>query len=268
MKLWIKYGIYFVGFLGLGFSLSKLCDTQTKGFRGDNITSAVDFDSRWETKDSVCLEGPSEIQRILRSPFYFLAKGGSAYVFRSEDDKYVIKFFRAERLCSSWWGRSRMINFFIPNLCKQEIKRKQAQKCLQFSSYKLSQQKLQHQTGVVYLHLNSTSHHKIQMVLYDNIGIQHFLSADQTAFVLQKKAYRFSTYFKRQIAENNLEEAKRLLSEFVFFIKERAEKGIRDGDITPRYNMGMIEKSLVIFDIVDILSSLKAGDSYCVQLKN
>ena len=110
-------------------------------------------------------------------------------------------------------------------------------------------ERLQHQTGVVYLHLNPTSHHDAQMTLYDNIGIKHSVSIDQTAFVLQKKTTRFATYFKKQIADNNLDEAKRLLSQFAYFMKERAEMGIRDGDITPRFNMGMIERSIVLFDI-------------------
>lgn len=249
MKKWIKVSLYTAFFSLAGYGISCACDSQTKGFRKSDITSAFPFDLRWEPNGSASLESSSEIRRVLTSPFYFLARGGSAYVFISEDQKYVLKLFQAERLSAPSWSSSKMISFFIPSLTQKILNKRNSQKTLQFSSYKMALDTLPHQTGAVYLHLNPTSHHKTQITLYDNIGIKHLISADETAFVLQKKADRFATYFKHLLEKNDLAEAKRLLSDFAFFLKERAVKGIRDGDITPRFNLGIIDKSLVFYDI-------------------
>src|SRR3989339_541892 len=249
MKPWIKNSLYLISFLTIGYGISVLCNTQTKSFRTGDITSAFPFDSRWQPEGSPYLDSPLDIEKALNAPFYFLATGGSAYVFRSENDQYVLKLFQADRLCPPSWCTSFISQTFIPNLAKKIFNKKSSQKNLQFSSYKMALEELPTQTGVVYLHLNPTSHHKNTLTLIDNLGIKHTLPTDQTAFVLQKKASRFSSYFKSLLLNNDLDEAKRLLSDFAFFLKERAMKGIRDGDITPRFNLGMLGKSLVFYDI-------------------
>lgn len=249
MSTRIRYSLYFILFMTVGFGVSIGCNKLTRGFRAANITMASSFDSRWEPPAASYLEYPLEIEKALSSPFYFLDTGGSAYVFRSADNRYVIKFFKAHRLCPPSWTSSKLMTSLLPLGAQHVINKKEHQKTLQFSSYRLSLEAIPNQTGVVYLHLNPTTHHKKTITLYDNIGIKHTVSADQTAFVIQKKAARFAPYFKKLLANNEMEEAKSLLTTFAGFLKERADKGIRDGDITPRNNLGMLGGSLVIFDI-------------------
>jgi hypothetical protein len=249
MGIRIRYSLYFILFITFSFAISFGCNKLTRGFRAANITKASSFDSRWQPLGTSYLEDPLEIEKALSSPFYFLDTGGSAYVFRSADNKYVIKFFKAHRLCPPKWTSSKLMTSLIPLGAQHVINRKEYQKTLQFSSYRLSLDTIPHQTGVVYLHLNPTTHHKKTITLYDNIGVKHTVSADETAFVMQKKAIRFAPYFKKLLAKNEMEEAKALLTTFAGFLKERADKGIRDGDITPRNNLGMLGHSLVIFDI-------------------
>ena len=249
MQQWIKNTLGSIVFFTLLAGFSRLFDTQTKGFRASNITPVSSFDEQWEPSLPYSANDSLEIQRVLNAPFYFLARGGSSDVFHSEDNQYVIKFFKAHRIHPPAWAYSKIARFLIPYGCEQIINKREAQKKLQFTSYKMAFESLQNQTRVVYLHLNPTTHHKNLITFYDNIGIKHSVSADQTAFVLQKKASSFSLYLKNLLLENNIEGAKLLLSQFASFMKERAIKKIYDGDITPRYNLGMIDHSLMIFDI-------------------
>ncbi len=269
MDIRIKYSVYFILFVTLFFGLSSGCDKLTRGFRTSNITTASSFDPRWEPiTGPACLENPAEIEKVLSSPFYFLDTGGSAYVFGSEDGRYVIKFFKAHRLCPPSWTRLKVMRALLPLGAQHVINRKEYQKTLQFSSYRLSLDTLPHQTGVVYLHLNPTMHHKKQIVFYDNIGVKHSLPADETAFILQKRAIRFAPYFKKLLADKKTEEAKSLLTTFAGFLKERAEKGIRDGDITPRNNLGMLGKSLVIFDVDQLRTKNLSATKHDHMLKD
>jgi hypothetical protein len=42
---------------------------------------------------------------------------------------------------------------------------------------------------------------------------------------------------------------KNLIQQFATLLKERADVGIRDHDLSPRYNLGIIEDTLVTFDL-------------------
>lgn len=246
-RSWTKQFFFLLALLAFGYGLGRLCDTQTKGFRARNIAKTSDFHLKWDT--SSCLMSEEKIQQVLRSPFYFLAAGGSSDTFVSKDGDYVIKFVKAHRICPAAWASWRPLNLLFPSLCKKEKKRKLLQKSLQFNSYKMSLEVLPHQTGVVYLHLNPTNHLTFPLTFYDNLGIKHRVLADETVFILQKKAEPFSLHFKQLLSEGRIPEIKQLLSSFASLMKERALKRIYDQDITPRYNVGILDSSLILFDI-------------------
>jgi len=232
-----------------GFPLSRACNRATKGFRLQDVCLSFPFDPQWEVDVPLSLEEERNVFHLLKQPFRFLASGGTSDVFLSEDGQYVLKFFKRYRLVPPFWIHWQWVQDLDPSIPAAIIARKEKQKSLQFTSYKLAAGSLKHQTGVLYLHLNPTTHIKQKIVLYDNIGVRHELIADRTAFALQKKVDRFAPYFKGLLTQNDRNKARDLLSQFAVILKERAQKGIRDGDITPGCNIGVLEGKLVMFDI-------------------
>src|SRR3989337_2234180 len=80
--------IGFVSILTMGW-LSYTC-----GYRLDKI-KAQDFENL------IIKTGDFDLDSMLSQRFHFLSKGRHTFVFRSEDDKYVIKFFRFHRYKTS-----------------------------------------------------------------------------------------------------------------------------------------------------------------------
>ena len=251
----LKNWIWAFGSIFIGFFLFLFCNSQTKGFRAANITPAVLFDERWEVANNLTSDEQAELFKTLHTPFYFLGKGGTADVFRSQDDRFVIKFLKKSRFTPPSWATWQLSQLFIPSICNDIVSSRKKHYELQYSSYKMSIERLQHQTGVVYLHLNPTSDLKTPIVFYDNIGVKHQADADTTAFVIQKKAQPFPLYFKQLLANGDKEKAKKILAEFASFLNERAEKGIKDADIGPRFNLGIFKDTVMTFDIDQLRTS-------------
>src|SRR6266567_3530070 len=86
------------GFCTVGY----LCKGPTRSFALCKISSSLPPNKEWETAP---LEGESEreLERALCQPYHFLSKGAQAFVFKSEDGRYVIKFFKLHHLQPSAW---------------------------------------------------------------------------------------------------------------------------------------------------------------------
>lgn len=78
---------------------------------------------------------------------------------------------------------------------------------------------------------------------------------DATAFILQKKADPFCPYFQALYNEKKQEEIHTLIRQFAVLLKERADYGISDHDLSPRYNLGILEGNLVTFDLDSLISA-------------
>lgn len=224
-------------------ALADFCQKKTKGFRAYKITKT----QSQEIDSAFFVENSSDISSILETPFHYYTKGKSSYVFLSQDGNYVLKFFQSPAITAPYWTSWKLFHFFIPSTCNELITQKQARKNLQFTSYKKAFTQLKEQTGLIYLHLTTSSNLKNKITLYDNIGVKHALIADETAFILQKKAEAFCPYFEKLLQDP--EKSKEWITRFALLMQDRALKKIQDKDISPRYNLGVLGDSLVPFDV-------------------
>jgi hypothetical protein len=241
MLNWVKKGLWLLAIGATFAGVSDFCQKQTKGFAISKIAPSFSSENVEEIDENVL--------SIFDQPFHYLRKGNSAYVFVSDDDKYVLKFLRRPNLFPPFWTKLKLARLLLPSYCNAIITERERKKELLLTSYQLAAEKLKDQTGIFYSHMNSTSLLKKNITFYDRIKIKHTLPADTIAFVLQKKAIPFCPYFKQLVEENKKEAAQTLLKEFALLLKERASKGIYDNDISPHYNLGIFEDHFMAFDL-------------------
>ena len=67
---------------------------RTDGFIIDKIYSRFPWEKSWEVANKQDIE---TIQQILDQPYFYLDCGRQCFVFKSKDDKWVIKFINHER---------------------------------------------------------------------------------------------------------------------------------------------------------------------------
>ncbi len=259
----MKKILYVLLFIALGIYLPDFCHKQTKGFSVSKITKA--FPLKTEQKSSLRLENQEEISLALDQPFYYLRKGRSAYVFISLDQQYILKFLRNPNISPPFWAELKPMRWLLPSYCNNLIKKKETNRNLLLASYNLADKNLKKQTGILYSHLNTTSLLKKKITFYDNIKVKHLASADSTAFVLQKKASPFCPYFKNLLNEKKTEEIEHLLIKFALLLQERAINGISDKDLSPHYNLGILNDQFLTFDLDGLRTAPVPANSESMQ---
>ncbi|HSX03462.1 MAG TPA: hypothetical protein VLG76_01900, partial [Rhabdochlamydiaceae bacterium] len=156
--------------------------------------------------------------------FYYLASGGQAWVFVSEDQKFVLKFFKAH------------------------LRKRKAKFERDFKSCKLAFDELKNETGLVYLHLNKSADLHLMAKVVDKLHIEHQIDLDKTEFLVQKKATLLYDHIQKLMNEGKAQEAKQALSAVCRLILKRCEKGIFDEDPRIQCNLGFIGNEAILID--------------------
>jgi hypothetical protein len=255
----MKKALWILSICLLGVLLSDFCHKQTKGFAVSKMTKPFSLSI------DLAPENSEEVSLALNQPFYYLKKGRSAFVFESKDKKYVIKFLKSSNIFPPFWTTLSPARFILSSRCKTLTKRMQLKRNEVLTSYKIADESLKEQTGILYSHLETTSFLKKPITLYDNIKVKHSLAADSTAFILQKRADPFHTYFHSLYRAEKKEEMEILLKKFALLLHERALKGIHDFDLSPRYNLGICGEELLTFDLDGLRSCNPPTDSISLQ---
>lgn len=236
--------IKFVLLVAIVIGIERFCHKQTEGFRLHKIVSSLSFDPRWEVP-SLSEEEAKRVDEILSQKFTFLGSGGQAYAFLSEDKKTVLKLFKLHHLRSwSWLHKMPLPGPFAKYLCKREEKLP-----MFFTSCKIAMQDFRDRTGMIYLHLNKTSHLKRKLTLIDKLGITHKIDLDTTEFALQEKAELAYPRLKRLKAEGDIESAKQSIDSLLSLIVERCQRGIQDRDPNIRRNIGFLGNKAIEVDL-------------------
>lgn len=240
---------YYFVLIIIGFLfVERFCHYQTEGFQRAKIHSSLTPDPKWQTP-ALTFAKLQNIQKILAQPFYFLGSGGQCYAFVSEDDQYVIKFFKHHHM------RKQKFYDHFPLPTFLDVKRKEM--ALQrtrelekvFSSFKIAHDRFKKQTGLIYLHLNKSDLFHQKMIIVDKIGIRHFLDIDQMEFALQRKATLALPKIHALIQQQQIDEAKKCLNSCLHLIVERCKAGIADHDPVMKRNFGFIDDQAIEIDL-------------------
>src|SRR5579872_3145415 len=101
----MKKIILFVAcFVGLSF----FCESQTKGFRLQEILSDIPNNPAWDV-DPLSIDEQREVVDNLSQKFRYLGSGNQSHAFLGEDGKTVLKFFRHNDL-----SLMKILNKFSP----------------------------------------------------------------------------------------------------------------------------------------------------------
>ena len=128
----------------------------TDGFTIQAIRTVFPSDPKWTFPER------DDVKKILSQKFVYAAKGNQCYVFISEDNQYVLKFFN-QRLYK-----------------RKGIEKREDD----FTSYKIAYDLLREETGVIFLHLapDRDFHHRVTLV--DRLNIEHLMEMGDFEFLL------------------------------------------------------------------------------------
>lgn len=202
----------------------------TCGFKLAKLRLDVPFRVDWETTPHLSMH---QLHHILNQPFTYLDKGAQCYVFKSEDEQYVIKLFRYDQ----------------PQFFKKKVKTSFKEKIENlFVASRLAYLLAPEETGLVHLHLNLTKNECPILHAKGPIGQSLHLPLDRYRFAVQKKVDPFRERLFKASRSSDKQEMNRLIDSFIDTLQSRIQKGIRNSDPTLSRNFGFIKEKAVEID--------------------
>lgn len=234
------------------WGLNQLYLNKSLWFSPARVTSEFSYHPEWAIEEPQDL---SFLQSILGQKFKFLAVGSQSYAFVSEDEKYVIKFFimkhQIPRLSDLWHP-------------EKVVHRKQNLLSI-FKAHKLAYDELRQESGLIYLHLNKSSHLKTRLQALDRLGRTHYIDLDQTEFVVQEKAELIFTRLKKLLNQGEQKKIDQLIEATLALVQHRMDLGISDHDKAVKHNYGFVGDRAVHLDIGRIEKVSKPKESHRIK---
>lgn len=224
------------------FQVIHWWDSRGQGFRLYKIQSKLPYNPRWDI--SYSQDDLNEAKKALSQPYTYLAHGFQCYVFESQDKKYVLKFFRHQRLRLPEFVMS------IPSFPIFEEWRKARILSLSrrldylLNSCKTSWDPARRQVALLMMHLNVTKGIFPTVHITDPLGDTHDIELDSYQFILQKKVSLIKPTISRLMKEGKISEAKRRLDWIFALFIDCARNGIQDTDgaLIRKNNLGLFEE--------------------------
>jgi len=240
----------------------------TGDFRLTHITYEWPYHTEWET-----LPLPSEDQaalsKILDQKFSFIDKGNQSYVFASEDQKYVLKFFKFRHIKPNWLLD--LLPPFSPFIRYKENRDRSKKKRLEkvFIGYKNAFEIDRDNSGLVFIHLNQTGNLHKRVVIKDGLGLKHTVDLDLHAFIIQKKAKTTQSVLIKLLAQGEIGTAKQRLRQLIDMCVIEYERGLLDCDHNIMVNTGFAENEPIRIDVGKLIcdEQIKNRETYLKDLE-
>lgn len=217
------------------------------GFQEDKIRSDFVFKEGLNQK-ALPAEDFKKLQDVFSQKFRYLDSGAQCYAFVSEDQRYVVKFFKMKHLTPKYW-----LNYIpLPWLEKyrfEKIQMRERRRLETFDSFKAAFDDFKEETGLLFVHFHKTHYLHDKATFIDKEGREHVIALNTVPFVLQKKAQMIYPYVSELIKNGQKQKALESLTSILYLIKDRCQKGYVDKDGGVSSNYGFVEGKPVEIDL-------------------
>lgn len=217
----------------------------THGFRAYKILGSMPFE---DFKITTNIADEKLALTILDQKFSYMNKGAQAFVFQSDDNRYVIKFLALNKYKEPF--RRQVLSFFsiFKEHRNERIFNRERNFKASLNSYKLVYENLKKETGVIYVHLKENEKFKNKITIIDKLGFSYKIDPNQTLFIIQKKAEKIKPYLLQYAKKNDFDELKKIISVYFAMTKNVIKKNIINRDSSIK-NSGISEDGFIEVDI-------------------
>ncbi len=235
-----KWMIFTIFMAAAAFALARLYYHLTDDFHLGNIT----YDEMpYAHKKEIALPIDSELQQlkaILNQKFYYMDKGAQSYAFMSEDQQFVLKFFKFKHLKPHW------LIEILPSISPlnhfKEHTRIRKKRKLEgvFEGYEIAFKYNKEGSKLIFLHLIPTDYLKQTTTVIDKLGREHLIDMDKIIFLIQNKGEPLRDRLRVALNQGDIQAARQDLSLILNMYVTEYQKGIYDRDHGVLQNTGMI----------------------------
>ena len=235
----LKRSIYIFALILIVIGFFRLYYRLTDDFRISNMTYQLPFDAPWEVP-LLSDQEHQELAQILNQKFSYIGKGAQCYAFVSDDQLYVLKFFKFKHL------KPNLLVDLIPSIAPFNsykeacIERKKRKLIGVFNGYDLAFRENRKGAELLYLHLVPTTNLKLQATVIDKIGMERKIELDDVVFLLQKKGETLRNRLNQLLKQGKVQEAEKMIAAILNMYISEYQKGIFDHDHGVMQNTGFI----------------------------
>lgn len=229
--------------LSLGLVLSLLWGLDKTLHKKSGRSLSSKLETR-ETFPYLTERWTEDINPLFEQTFSYLKKGCQSHVYVSDDQKYVLKFFKQH----IYEPRSFLERIpFLPQGKRLLEKKKELNDALQ--SCAIAFRNFKEETALLYVHLTPTNCLKQKVVLRDKRGKEHMIDLDKTLFIVQKRAALLYPHISELINKGDERGAKETIRSLFSLLESLGKRGVVDNDPILRKNFGFIGNRAVQIDI-------------------
>jgi hypothetical protein len=218
-----------------------LCCKKSPGFSVSKISSNLPHHPDGDIE-------PVSLDPVLSQKFTYLAKGTQSYAFVSEDQKYVLKFFKMRHFIPQTWLRYIPLPLLNKYRWKKIDKREKRLKTF-FTTLKTCYENYKEEAGLIAVHLNPTKALYPRVILVDSQGKEWPVDLNQVVFVLQEKAETIHDLLPILVRKGETQKIDQMRRSLLDLVARRCQKGFIDEDKGIADNYGFVGERLIQIDI-------------------
>lgn len=246
MKIGLKI-VFIVLLIGLGFQIFTWINPRNETFSLQTIQFDFPYHEEWEIAPLTKKDQEHLNAIILSQKFTYLGKGARILSFVSEDGLYVLKFFKYRYHQPHWSVRFLPAVFPFENYRKRKMQKVSLDTVL--NGYKVAYDHDRQGTGLLYIHLNSSSHQLPDVTLLDKRGNPHIVNLDRTRFVIQLKVQELADVLHKLLKNQEVDLAIQRLCQIFDLYAAHYQKGLYDLGVGLIRNNGFIDDEPIHFDV-------------------
>ena len=222
------------------------CFKSSLPFRVEEIRPVRDFS--FQAAQTVSQEDLERLRVIFSQPFTYLSEGDQFYLFVSQNNEYLLKFFKMRKLTPKYW-----LNYIPLPWLEQErlnkIGHRERVRQELFGNFKVAFEEFRHQTNLFFIHFFNTNWLKAKVCILDQEGVPHWVALDSVPFVLQKKTTKLFDHIEELVQKGRTKEAVSSLLLVLDIVKDRCQRGFTDQECDLEKNYGFIGNRAVFIEI-------------------
>ncbi len=243
-KKFAVVSVFILFFCSLFLGIDRFAHRKSLEYSLSTMNSFYQYSDEWNLPP-LSAEDKDQLDHILGQKFTFFTRGSQAYVFISEDQKYILKFLNQQKLKPKTWLAYIPLSF---NPYYKQLQQTQKKCHDTFLSCKTAYLDFKEETGLIYLHLIPSKQHR-KVMLYDKNGDCHLVNLEKTSYFVQNRAQLIFLRISELMRAGEVEQAKNIISSVFNLIDHLGKKGVVDNDPVLRRNFGLIHDRAVQIDI-------------------
>ncbi|HEY2811585.1 MAG TPA: hypothetical protein VGJ00_09390 [Rhabdochlamydiaceae bacterium] len=244
-KLFLVFPAILLFFYSLFVGIDRFVHRIPPHFSLIKITAIHDPADQWDMPD-LSLAEQKTLDNILNQSFTFFGNTNQAYLFLSEDHKFILKVLKQHPFRPKSWLAYVPLKF---NPYYREYRHKREEQKKIYTACRDAFLHLKEETGLIYVHINPTSSLNKKIKIIDKNNKSYIVNLDKTSCYIQKRAQLIYPRLSELMRIGDMDKCKNIITSIFDLIENLGKKGMCDEALKLFKNFGLIEDKAVQLSI-------------------